>query len=68
MIYGVHATETELQFYKVYLKRSLDLMERWLNENTYLCGNEISIADLSAACELVQGKFIEIDIKPWPQV
>ena len=43
-------------------------MERWLSEHTYLCGNEISIADLSAACELIQGKFIEIDLKLWPLV
>lgn len=34
-------------------KRALGLMERcWLKENPYIAGKEISIADLSAACEL----------------
>ena len=68
MIYGTKPNPEELKFYALYQKRSLDLMERWLSENTYLCGNEISIADLSASCELIQGKFIEIDLKPWPLV
>ena len=68
MIYGTKPDPEELKFYALYQKRSLDLMERWLSEHTYLCGNEISIADLSAACELIQGKFIEIDLKPWPLV
>ena len=54
MVHGwTPSSEDELAFYKVYLKRSLDLMERWLNENNYLCGNEITIADISAACELI---------------
>ena len=39
------------------LKKSLNLMETyWLKDENqlYLIGNEISIADLSAACELAQ--------------
>ena len=68
MIYGTKATEDELQFFQVYLKRSLDLMERWLTQTEYLCSNEISIADLSAACELIQGRFIQIELSKWPHV
>ena len=52
MIYGTKPTEDELQFYQLYLKRSLDLMERWLTASPYLCGDQISIADISAVCEL----------------
>ena len=66
MIHGIKSTEDELKFYALYQKRSLDIMERWLSQSTYLCGNEISIADLSAACELIQGRFIEIDLKNHP--
>lgn len=68
MIYGTKPNEEELKFYAIYMNRSFDIMERWLSENTYLCSNEITIADLSAACELIQGKFIEIDLKKWPLV
>ena len=66
MIHGIHSTEDELKFYAMYQKRTLDLIERWLSQNAYLCGNEISIADLSAACELIQGRFIEVDLSKHP--
>ena len=41
----------------MFLSKSLKLMETyWLkNESqTYLCGNDITIADISGACELAQ--------------
>jgi glutathione S-transferase len=38
-------------------------MERRLSETKYLCGDEMSIADLTAACELIQGKFLRLDLK-----
>ena len=43
-------------------------MEVWLTNNKYLCGNEISIADLSAAHEIDQTKFIAYDLSPYPKV
>ena len=64
---GKTFTQKELEFFLVWQKRSLDLIERWLNENKFLCGNEISIADLSAACEIYQTKFIELDLSKWPK-
>ena len=42
---GKTFTVEELNFHEIYLKRSLNLMERWLTKSKYLCGNEISIAD-----------------------
>ena len=33
-----------------------------------MCGDEISIADISAACELFQGRFIQLDLAKWPKV
>lgn len=67
MIYGVQPSEAEIEIYAVTLKRSLDLMERWLNQSEYLCGSQISIADISAACELIQTRYIEYDLKKYPQ-
>ena len=43
-------------------------MERWLSEHEFLVDNEITIADISAACELYQGKFIAMDLNQWPKV
>ena len=39
-------------FHELYLKRSLNMMERWLSKTKYLCGDQMTIADISAACEL----------------
>ncbi len=43
-------------------------MERRLNKTTFLCSDEISIADLTAAAELAQSKFLAYDLSPWPKV
>ena len=52
---GKPAPQEAIQESMELLKRSLALMERyWLKDNPYIAGNEISIADLSAACELAQ--------------
>ena len=50
-------TKEELDFFETYLKRSLNLMERWLGEHEFLCGNQKTIADISAAHELDQTKW-----------
>lgn len=45
----------------VIFKKSLGLLENyWLKETPYLCGNEITIADLSAACELAQSTAVPL--------
>ena len=49
------------------LKRSLKLIETRLTSTRYLCGDQVSIADLSAACELDQSKFIGLDLTPYPK-
>lgn len=49
---GKTFSEEELAFHETYLKRSLNLMERWLTKSKYLCGNQMTIADISAAHEL----------------
>lgn len=68
IVHGIKSTDDELKFYAVWMKRTLDLMERRLTESKYLCGDEISIADLSAVCELIQGKFLNLDLAKWPKL
>ena len=43
-------------------------MERWLSAHEFLCGNQKTIADLSAAHELDQTRFAQYDLSKWPKV
>ena len=56
-----------MEFLSSNIKKSLDAIERWLSQNTYLAGDKITIADVSCACELIQGMFIEYDFSKWPK-
>ncbi len=44
------------------------MIERWLGENPFLCGDEMTLADLTAACEMMQTKFIGLDLSKWPKI
>ena len=55
------------QFQSV-LKRTLTSLETRLPKNAYICGPERTIADLSAACELDQGKWAAHDLSGYPKV
>jgi len=59
--------DSELDFNKIMLKRTLRLIEGRLTKTRYLCSNEVSIADLSAACELDQSKFLDISLDLYPK-
>ena len=43
-------------------------MERWLGETEFLCGNQKTIADISAAHELDNTRFVSYDLSKWPKV
>ena len=44
-------------------------LEKRLTNSTYICGgSQMSIADLSAAHELEQGKMIGLDLSQYPKV
>ena len=64
---GITFKESELSYEKTMQKRSLRLIEARLVATRYLCSDEVSIADLSAACELDQSKFIGLDLDPYPK-
>ena len=50
-----------------YFKKAMDDIERRLGEHPYLCGPEKTIADLSAACELDQTKWVNYDFEGYPR-
>ena len=56
----------ELDFHRIMLKRSLRLIEGRLSKTPFLCGDEMTIADLSAACELDQVHFVDLKLDKWP--
>ena len=51
-----------------YLKQGLADLEVRLSKYAYICGPEMTIADLSAACELDQGKLAAHDLSKYPKV
>ena len=71
LITGRTYADSELEECKNRLVRGLALMEARLSKHRYLCGEQISIADLSAACELERSRFINLDMShliPYPKV
>ena len=68
LIIGKENTEHDLRDLTRIRKRSLDLIELKLQNQRYLCGDKISIADLSAACEIENHRFMELDLSPWPKL
>ena len=67
-MFGKSYTDRELEFHRIMLKRSLRLLEGRLTANTYLCGSEMTLADLTAACELDQTRFIDLSLDAYPKV
>lgn len=47
---------------------AMKLMDVWLGKTKYICGDEISIADLTAICEVTQLGFISKDISEYTNV
>ena len=64
---GKTYTDEELVEPKRILKNALNELERRLSKTRYLAGDEISIADISAAHELDQTRFVALDLTPWPE-
>ena len=48
--------------------KSFAQLEAWLTASPYLTGDEMSIADLSALCEVTQHRLVEFDMSPYPHV
>ncbi len=44
------------------------MMEKWLSQSKFLCGETMTIADISAACELHQIKFLKKSYEEYPHL
>ncbi|KAL1109970.1 hypothetical protein AAG570_014079 [Ranatra chinensis] len=54
----------KVEFYKRNMEQNCDLVEKfWLADKPFLCGDEITIADLFAAAELEQPKLTGYDVR-----
>mmetsp|Transcript_41692 Transcript_41692/g.54912 ORF Transcript_41692/g.54912 Transcript_41692/m.54912 type:complete len:120 (-) Transcript_41692:72-431(-) len=67
MIVNFSYTDEELDFHVVALRRSLTLLEQRLTKHRFLCSDQITIADLSAASELESSRFVDLDISNFPK-
>mmetsp|Transcript_44912 Transcript_44912/g.32860 ORF Transcript_44912/g.32860 Transcript_44912/m.32860 type:complete len:118 (-) Transcript_44912:117-470(-) len=65
---GKEASPEELKFLHSYVVRTLTLIERMLSSDKFLCGPQVSIADLNAVCEIAQFEFTDFDLSKWPKV
>jgi glutathione S-transferase len=48
--------------------KSLSMLDRMLTDHNFLAGAEISLADLSAACEIAEHRLRNFDLSHWPYV
>ena len=67
VLIGKTYTEDELAGNKALLKKAMNNLEMRLNKHKFLCGDEVSIADLSACFELDQTRFISFNLDKWPK-
>jgi len=65
---GQQYSEQEIEVHKKQFSKSLKVMDTWLSKTKFLCGDEISIADLSAACELHNINFLDVQYKEFSNV
>ncbi len=60
--------EQEIKNLQILKKRSLKRIEGWLTDQTYLTGEEMSIADLLAVCELRTLEMMGETFEKWPKI
>jgi glutathione S-transferase len=49
-------------------KKRLDVLDFWLADNDFVCGDEITIADYLGAAYIGLSEAIAFDLAPWPNV
>ena len=59
--------EEELEGEKRNFTRGLNNMELRLTKHRYLCGDEVTIADLSACHELENTRMMNLNLDEWPK-
>jgi len=66
-ILGQPSSEVDIKRFEIKLEASFERIESWLTQHKYIAGEEISIADLSAACEIVMLIFLQYDFSKYPK-
>ena len=48
--------------------QSLEILDKTLQSSSFIAGNQITIADISAVCEISQGQLINLDLSAYPHL
>ena len=48
--------------------KAVTVLEGWLSERRYIAGEEVSVADLVALCEITQQRLCDLDLSPFPHI
>ncbi len=48
--------------------RRLDILDSWLASSTYVCGEDITLADYLGVSAATLGELIAFDYSPWPNI
>ena len=59
--------EEDLDQNRMLLKKALKNLELRLSKHRFLCGDEMTIADLSACHELDNTRFMDLQLDEWPK-
>jgi glutathione S-transferase len=65
---GLPVEEWRVEEARTVLVSSLNLMEHWLTQRKFLTSDAVSIADLSAVCEISQLQLIDFPLDTWPRL
>eukprot|EP00347_Sterkiella_histriomuscorum_P004098 403361759 len=65
MIFKKQMNKAIIQELRERMKDDLDFIEKQLIDKQYICGQEITIADIILASELIQSKFINLDLSKY---
>ena len=44
------------------------MIEKWLSERPFICGDHKTLADMQYCHEVDQTKFVKYDISEWPRM
>ena len=65
---GIPVTQAAVEEATEIRAKGFSQLEAWLTATPYLTGSEITIADLSALCEVTGHRLVDFDLTPYPHV
>uniref|UniRef100_A0A1I8P7V0 glutathione transferase n=1 Tax=Stomoxys calcitrans TaxID=35570 RepID=A0A1I8P7V0_STOCA len=64
MLTGKKPSEDKLASLKTHMETNLAIVENlWLESTDFLCGNQMTVADIFAACEIEQPRMADYDVR-----